>query len=143
MVGAAIKVLDQNTLFEKKNYKISLKIKLMPKVVRNAAVHDNGNCTCIIPPSPPQESLIIIWVLFFFPIFSSLLFKTTLTKFDAPNLDSSSKSLPITLCFFTQVSSHLPPQQSFISFYFNIFVFPNCCESGVICYDSRVASLIL
>ena len=34
--------LDRNILF-KKNYKISLKTKLMSKIVRNAAVHDNNN----------------------------------------------------------------------------------------------------
>ena len=32
-------VLDRNTLFEKKIYKISLETKLMSKIVRNAAIH--------------------------------------------------------------------------------------------------------
>ena len=36
-------VLDQNILFEKKNYKINLEIKLMSKIVRNIVVMDNGN----------------------------------------------------------------------------------------------------
>ena len=41
-----LRVLDLNTLFEKKNYKISLETKLMSKVVRNTTVHDSNNWTC-------------------------------------------------------------------------------------------------
>ena len=37
------RVLDRNNLFEKKNYKISLEIKVIAKIVRNIAVMDNGN----------------------------------------------------------------------------------------------------
>ena len=120
----------------------------------NAAVHDSGNWTlnCQMPLSMTTEIPLLLFphsspplsiVRFVFFFFSSLLLKTSLTKYHALNLDSSSTSLPVTFCFFTQVISHLPPQLSFVSFYFiNNFVFLNCCESGVICYDSRVASLI-
>ena len=122
----------------------------------NAVIHDSGNwiLNCQVPLSMiaeiplllfPHTSLplsVIRFFFFFFAVFSSLLLKTSLTKSHALNLDSSSTSLPVTLCFFTQVSSHLRPQLSFVSFYFNNFVFLNCCESGVICYDFRVVSLI-
>ena len=60
----------------------------------NAAVHDNGNSLIIILPCRcPPLSVIRV---FFPPIFSSLLLKTPLTKSHAPNLDSSSTSLPVT-----------------------------------------------
>ena len=36
-------VLDPNTLFEKKIYKISLEIKLMLKIVRHVTVMNNDN----------------------------------------------------------------------------------------------------
>ena len=40
--GRKNRVLDQNILFNK-NYKINLKTKLMPKIVRNVIIMDNSN----------------------------------------------------------------------------------------------------
>ena len=41
--GVIFRVLHQNILFEKKNYKISLKTKLMFKIVRNIVIIDSNN----------------------------------------------------------------------------------------------------